>query len=49
MVVFVEGENHEQVGCKKFIGGKMRNGTAMSYRKKTKQNEKDTKMKARNT
>jgi hypothetical protein len=35
-VVFVEGENHEQVGYKKFISGRMRNGTATSYDKKKK-------------
>ena len=36
MVVFVEGENHEQVGYKKFISGRMRNGTVMLYEEKRK-------------
>jgi hypothetical protein len=36
MVVFAEGENHEKFGYKKFISGRGRNGTAMSYEKKTK-------------
>ena len=34
MEVFIEGGNHEEVGYKKFISGRMRNGTAMSYEKK---------------